>query len=460
MASVQKEHLPTLLRYNNTAMANETDLSERELEILRLVATGASNKEIAAKLFISPNTVKVHLSNIFSKIKVVSRTEATLYAIRSGLIPGHSGPQTPPVEPTQTATIVVPPPIPLPLHTQRPRWVWFAVGGGILLLVLIAFLLGRNLLTATPQSTPASVQQPGWQTALEMTVARSRAAAAVYENSVYVIGGRTIEGVSAETLRYDSLADAWQTMASKPTAVEEIQAVTLGEKIYVPGGVIASGMPSALLEVYNPRDDTWENRAPLPLPLSGYALATQEGRLYLFGGWDGREISDKVFMYNPLTDEWLERSPLSQPRQYAAAVSLSGKILLAGGLGKDGALDLVEAYYPERELSGESAWEVKKPLPQARYAFGMAPLTGQIYLIGGLDEAMEAQSTALKYLPQNNVWIETDAPPQPAGSFLAAVAVTEENLLHLLGGEDAVARPSNLHQVYQSVYTVVIASSG
>jgi DNA-binding CsgD family transcriptional regulator/N-acetylneuraminic acid mutarotase len=440
-------------------MANETDLSDRELEILRLVATGASNKEIAAKLFISPNTVKVHMSNIFSKINVVSRTEATLYAIRSGLIPGHSGPQTPPVEsaePIQTATIVEPPPAALPVLTQRPRWLWPVIGGGILVLILIAFFLGRNLLTSALQPTPVPVQQPGWQTALEMPVARSRTAAAVYENSVYVIGGRTIEGVSAETLRYDSLADTWQAMASKPTAVEEIQAATLGEKIYVPGGVIASGMPSALLEVYNPRDDTWENRAPLPIPLSGYALATHEGRLYLFGGWDGREISDKVFMYDPLTDEWLERTPLSQPRQYAAAVSLSGKILLAGGLGKDGALDLVEAYYPERELSGESAWEVKKPLPQARYAFGMAPLTGQIYLIGGLDEAMEAQSTALKYLPQNNVWIETDAPPQPAGSFLAAVVVTEENLLHLLGGEDAVVRPSNLHQVYQSVYTVVI----
>ena len=74
-------------RYNLLVMPDETQLSEREQEILGLVATGASNKEIARILVISPNTVKVHLRNIFAKVGVASRTEATLYAMKTGLLP-------------------------------------------------------------------------------------------------------------------------------------------------------------------------------------------------------------------------------------------------------------------------------------------------------------------------------------------------------------------------------------
>src|SRR4030042_1243224 len=61
-------------------------LRDRELEILRLVATGASNKEIANLLHISTNTVKVHLRNIFAKIGVSSRSEAAMFAVNNGLI--------------------------------------------------------------------------------------------------------------------------------------------------------------------------------------------------------------------------------------------------------------------------------------------------------------------------------------------------------------------------------------
>jgi NarL family two-component system response regulator LiaR len=59
-------------------------LSEREMEVLRLAATGVSNKDIAQQLFLSPRTVQVHLGNIFSKLGVASRTEAVLFALRKG----------------------------------------------------------------------------------------------------------------------------------------------------------------------------------------------------------------------------------------------------------------------------------------------------------------------------------------------------------------------------------------
>jgi len=59
-------------------------LSERETEVLKLAATGISNKDIAEQLFLSPRTVQVHLGNIFNKLGVASRTEAILYGLRRG----------------------------------------------------------------------------------------------------------------------------------------------------------------------------------------------------------------------------------------------------------------------------------------------------------------------------------------------------------------------------------------
>ena len=61
-------------------------LSQREMEVLKLAATGVSNKEIARQLFLSPRTVQVHLGNIFSKLGVASRTEAILYGLKRGLL--------------------------------------------------------------------------------------------------------------------------------------------------------------------------------------------------------------------------------------------------------------------------------------------------------------------------------------------------------------------------------------
>lgn len=61
-------------------------LTERERELLQLIARGRTNKEIAAAIFISENTVKTHLSNIYQKLAVHDRTEAVTKALKQGLI--------------------------------------------------------------------------------------------------------------------------------------------------------------------------------------------------------------------------------------------------------------------------------------------------------------------------------------------------------------------------------------
>jgi DNA-binding NarL/FixJ family response regulator len=63
----------------------ENDLTERELEVLRLIGTGATNREIADRLVVSERTVKNHVSNILSRLGLQNRTHTALYAREHGL---------------------------------------------------------------------------------------------------------------------------------------------------------------------------------------------------------------------------------------------------------------------------------------------------------------------------------------------------------------------------------------
>ena len=68
------------------ALPPTTDpLTEREVQVIRLVAQGKSNRQIADELAITVGTVRVHVSSILSKLHLASRTQATLYALREGL---------------------------------------------------------------------------------------------------------------------------------------------------------------------------------------------------------------------------------------------------------------------------------------------------------------------------------------------------------------------------------------
>src|SRR6266516_2237916 len=80
-----------LVRQVRTPDVAPTALSERETEVLQLIARGKANKEIAAELTIGEKTVKTHVSSILNKLGVQSRTQAALYAAQSGLVPLESG---------------------------------------------------------------------------------------------------------------------------------------------------------------------------------------------------------------------------------------------------------------------------------------------------------------------------------------------------------------------------------
>jgi DNA-binding NarL/FixJ family response regulator len=70
----------------DAAKTIRAELSDRELEVLKLIANGKDNAQIARDLFISPKTVKNHISNILMKLQIENRIQAAVYAVRSGIV--------------------------------------------------------------------------------------------------------------------------------------------------------------------------------------------------------------------------------------------------------------------------------------------------------------------------------------------------------------------------------------
>jgi len=98
LRAVREGHvwLPPALQSELTARLAEPDakaLTSREREIVRLVALGFQNPEIARRLEISDATVKTHLNNVFHKLEARDRVALTLYAIRTGIVGIHEKPQ-------------------------------------------------------------------------------------------------------------------------------------------------------------------------------------------------------------------------------------------------------------------------------------------------------------------------------------------------------------------------------
>jgi DNA-binding CsgD family transcriptional regulator len=458
-------------------VAQEKDLSEREREILRLVATGASNKEIARSLAITTSTVKVHLRNIFAKINVVSRTEATVYAIRRGLVQvteARGGLEKSAAEALSGEAETVPPeavgevlaPAPEAHQTRGilSRRLALAVIGLVILAALAgaAVLGGPGVPGASPSPTPITATlAPGptstpvsrWQSRAPMPTTRSGLAAAVYAGRVYAIAGETTEAPTGVVERYDPVSNSWTALLSKPLPVADISAAMVGGRIFVPAGRLASGAVTSTLEVYDPSTDTWQQRSPLPLALSAYALVPFEGRLYLFGGWDGDRYLDSVFEYDPRTDSWSQKAAMTSARGYAAAVAAAGRIYLVGGYDGTRALALCEEYVPERDNGRDSPWRGRTPLPEGRYSMGIASVADTIHIIGGRGAEDGEALAPLRYLAALDAWEPFEPPLSEPWSSLAMAVV--ETKLYALGGR-LEGTPTVENRSYQAIFTVAV----
>jgi DNA-binding CsgD family transcriptional regulator len=472
-------------------------LSEREAEILRLVATGATNQQIADSLDISVNTVKVHMRNIFGKIGASSRTEATLYAMRQGLVsidrgaagdvatdlaaesalvqPDEDGlgeaarpADAPPVgdteprfelpAPTTSDQVLAPEPS-TPTHnapaaaTARRSRPWPLMLVSLLalgLLALVAYLAtGRGLPGIQPAGSPAEslpAQPNRWTNLAPLAQPRAHFALASFEGRIYAIGGSNPSGPLDVVERFDPQNNIWVPLSNKPTAVSQVQAVTVGGRIFVPGGELAGGSVATVFEAYDPRSERWETLAPLPAPRSRYALASVEGRVYLFGGWDGSSVRGEVFVYDTASDRWEERTPMPTPRRDAGVAVVENRVYVIGGEDGSSPLRVSERYDPFAEANGQP-WDGAVPLPRAIAAPAAVGITNVLIVFD------PDRQVALLFQPSTEAWTELALPDNVGVSSRAAALTTEVFVFGPSPSDAALLSP--LYQ-YQAVYTTFL----
>jgi DNA-binding CsgD family transcriptional regulator len=426
-------------------------LSDREREILQLVSQGKSNKQIAADLFISINTVKVHVSNIYQKIGVSSRTEATLYAIEQGFVDSPANPVQPLNGEISTNSITEPPEETIDSPTWLKKYWWIiAIMIASIFVIILVTVPSLSLFRTIPTIDPfiETLNQNRMVTINKMTVPRAGFATAINDNHIYIISG-TSENKTISTMeRYNIDSDLWEFLPNKITAVSEVDAVFLRGSIYVPGGRLSNGSPTDVMEVYNLSENAWEIKAPLPKKISNYALATFEGQLFLFGGWDGEEVSESVFRYDPSLNKWFPCEPMPTARMNASASVLGGSILVIGGNDGKNSLTINEKYLPSFDLEDKGEWEVINDLPfECGYCSGNS-LFDQLFVID--------RDRIWQFSNRTQKWSELLLNKSQQIPDQVSSVISPEGFLYIFGGLTAENIPANQAMKYRIVYTISI----
>lgn len=421
-----------------------TPLSERELEILRLVAQGKSNKEIASELFISINTVKVHLAKIFQRIGVVSRTEATLYAIKNGITQITEKMDSSNVVPLNLGEKYI-----ISTYTKNgvqqtenryPPIIFLTI---ILLLTISVFVLLQRNLSIQVDNTLSD-----WQKLRDLPSIHFKPAVAVIDSQIYVIGGETQTGTSSQTDLFDPNTNTWKTLADKPTPVSHAKAVSISGRIYVPGGRGDNGKATDVMEMFNPATNKWERMSDLPKPLDNYGLSYFSDNIYLFGGQDQQIKSKIIYVYNTKENTWSELAMInSSGIVEMGVVHQNNRFLLFGGT--DGSEHYLHVYSfdPEINSSMHDPWTQIATLPLDVKPDSVQLVGDFIFLLGS--------KGIWQFVPQNGEWILQSYQGKPPHTTEDTI-ISTDGYLFKLGGYNTKGGFSNEFFRYQVIYSVVL----
>jgi|GEM_PF-136023 len=449
-------------------------LTERELEVVRLVATGASNKEIGAQLFVSPNTVRVHLRNIFTKLEAQSRTEVTMIAVRNGWV--DVGRATPAEENARSASsnqagdALPPSPMPVPDARSRP-----SVNGQTQVPEIAALRESDHSpldktaepdIAASPaaisetqattqaaettttvetaqQHTPVSAPPPSGTLMpqpfapvkpLEPLAQTTSAIVPVPVVSAQVIPARITPVPVAPNPQLNAPLALWR----RAVLVAAALLLVVGTILVLPrapvetnaaGDSLTQESPGNASVALSPENTTrWYARTSVRTARARSAVTTAAGQIYVIGGDVEHQPSSDVLVYDPRYDTWLETSRKTTPVMNTGAAVVGNMIFVPGGTTPtERASSVFEAYDVQSKT-----WTSLAPMPSKLAGHAVATFDDKIYVIGG-QTASRVSGEVFMFDTRANRWSSLANLPTPRSQLAAVVA---NGRIYAVGGFD------------------------
>jgi DNA-binding CsgD family transcriptional regulator/N-acetylneuraminic acid mutarotase len=457
-------------------------LTERELEVVKLVASGASNKQIAASLFISENTVKVHLKNIFVKLEVESRARVAAIAQRNGWIddpalveeqPGAPVASQPSSEPapidaaiaangmaapailppvleaapiSARSSVARPPAVPVAPNpmAQPPLALWRRIAMSVLAVCALiggVFAVRFDSNAARPRlpdddidsiTSPRTTDTLSrrWFQRSALPAPRTRAVAfGVAADKIVLVGGAVDRAVNGSVLIFETGRDQWRESAAKPTPLRLGAGAQITDVIYMPGGLDANGAATAQFEIFDSAAERWMTLPPMPRAVSAHVVAVAGQRIYVFGGRDaGDRLARDGYMFDPARGTWFRIPGLPTPRAQASAAVLGDRLYVIGGT--DGERELTTCEYLDVQTN---VWKTCRSMFIGRGGFGLAAVAGGLYAIGG-----GVTNTYIpfneRYDPATDRWLRFEIPASRAGVWKNVAVASMPTEFYVIGG--------------------------
>ena len=237
---------------------------------------------------------------------------------------------------------------------------------------------------------------------------------AACNNKLYIIGDATTSNGQLLYVNeaYDPVTDTCESKMPLSVINGNWQSEVVDGKIYIIGGIdtfIGTIHVLQTNEVYDPANDSWSQAAPVPSPISGYASAVWDNRIYIIGGFDACEyggMSPAVYscvnlvqIFDPSTNQWGQGTPMPIAMMSMAAAATTGiyapqRIYVVGGWENFSFLNYTQIYDPQT-----GNWSNGSSIRTATRDLCLENVNDKLYAFGGQNSSFAYLTTNLEYTP-------------------------------------------------------------